>query len=720
MTLNRRHPGLLALLLLAALLPTAFSGDSIIQHVHDGTNVDVGFDAAEPGPHDLTLTLQANGSATTIYYSWVNDPNGTIVWTNSNNTSAFEHHWTANGVHGYDVTTPSFGGYTNDPADPWMMYGVFQVKVSHLDMDLDDLSGDPPPWPGQPDPKDEAEADTGVSMPITYDGDILPGTFPLSDTTGRALSVNIISGQGGTLVFDGTGPELAVYQQGVSAWEKVTAGLPVSAGSYSAGFRVHTSNWFTGPVMLKARLQHATSALDAADEVKIVYAPPSALTGITVSTVMNGTTEYFVNGDTIYIKKGPPGSTLTLTAIPDPETESFPPGDPTWAGGTPGSTTLDVPIDQASATSAGTPYTVSSGEISTTVNVVVASVAITTTGDLKIVQDPDEKQITLTGFVQPPDLAVTWQLSPTAPQIVSKTDTFNPASGQTTTTITLDKTAAGWGGWNSLTSSLNVSLIATNAQAGSLLDDTTTVTAYKFARNGQYSPGSQNVVITLPFQGTGIGHTFRTPDPNNPNDNGLNISASTSKFINQTIDAISGVGTKSQDWKFFYFSNSDVGDGSYSISENVSYVTNLNVSATYDGWGHNATIAAASAGSGGVDNNAVNDAFAKLGIGYTGHPISVSIGISTDGESSTVGVSVSATLSEQDEIQDGKQVNASYQLQLSAVHVSQTQINRTSTVKCAAGVNVTQNDDDEWYLSAFSTVSASVPASPKISFTPDF
>jgi len=278
MTLNRRHPGLLALLLLAALLPTAFSGDSIIQHVHDGTNVDVGFDALEPGAHDLTLTLQANGSATTIYYSWVNDPNGTIVWTNDNNTSAFEHHWTANGVHGYDVTTPSFGGYTNDPADPWMMYGVFQVKVSHLDMDLDDLSGDPPPWPGQPDPKDEAEADTGVSMPITYNAPELPETFPIGDTTGRALSVNIISGQGGTLVFEGTSSQLQVYRANGNVWEKVIAGLPVTGGSYSAGFRVHTSSQFTGPVMLKARLQHATSALDAADEVKVVYdqSPPGS------------------------------------------------------------------------------------------------------------------------------------------------------------------------------------------------------------------------------------------------------------------------------------------------------------------------------------------------------------------------------------------------------------------------------------------------------------
>lgn len=275
-----QRTALLALLLVAALFPTAFSGDDIIVQVADGTNVDVGFDVLSSGPHDLTLTLQASGSASTIYYSWVNDPNGTILWTSNDNTSAgFEHHWTANGVYGYNVTTPTFGGYTDDPSDPMMPYGIFQVAVSHLDMDLDDLSGDPPPGPGQPDLKNEAESTTGVGMPVTNNVADLPDTFPLSDDTGRALSVNIISGQGGTLLFEGTSSQLQVYRNNGSVWEKVTAGLPVSAGSYGASFMVHTSSQFTGPVLLKARLVHATSALDAADEVKVLYAPSADLDG---------------------------------------------------------------------------------------------------------------------------------------------------------------------------------------------------------------------------------------------------------------------------------------------------------------------------------------------------------------------------------------------------------------------------------------------------------
>ncbi len=252
-----------------ALLPTAFSGDSIIQHVNDGTYVSVGFDHLEAGPHDLTMTLQAKLPATEIYYSWYWDTYGTVIWTsNDNGTSGFEHHWTASGVTGQDIVAPEFQGYSNDG----MMYGIFSVRVSHLDMDLEDPQN--PQWPGMPDPNDETESTTGIGMPVSFNTPDFPVSFPFSDPAGRALSVSITSVDGGTLHFEGGGNQLALYQSGMNGWEKVTGGIPVPPGGYlSSNFRVCTNNQFTGAVMLTARLVHANSALDAADVVNVVYAP---------------------------------------------------------------------------------------------------------------------------------------------------------------------------------------------------------------------------------------------------------------------------------------------------------------------------------------------------------------------------------------------------------------------------------------------------------------
>jgi Protein-arginine deiminase (PAD) len=267
--------GLLALLLVAALLPTAFSGDDIIQQVADGTYVSVGYDVLDYGPHDLTMTLQATGAGNEIQYSGAYDPFGSIIWTSSDNTSTqLEHHWTANGVIAEDIVAPSFGGVTTLPAGG--EGGTFNVNVSHVDIDLDPGTGEPF-YSGEADPAvDEAEATTGVSMPITYLGPDLPESFPdTSSGCARTLVIVISSTDGGTLYFDGTGDQLAVYHRETPYWVKVTGGISIPPGGIwnSDDFIVHTSTQFTGPVMLKARLVHATSALDAADEVKVVFNP---------------------------------------------------------------------------------------------------------------------------------------------------------------------------------------------------------------------------------------------------------------------------------------------------------------------------------------------------------------------------------------------------------------------------------------------------------------
>ncbi|MFQ5733711.1 MAG: hypothetical protein ACE5KM_17375, partial [Planctomycetaceae bacterium] len=253
MSPGHRRAATLATLLLLAVLPTAFSGDSITQLVQDQTYVGVGFDTLDPGPHTLTMTLQATGANNEISSSWAWDPYGWVLWTsNDSNQTLLIHQWTANGVLGEDVATPQFDGTTTQPAP---LGGWFTVSVSHVDIDLDMDYSDPN---NPPMPDDETEATTGVGMPITFNGPDLPASFPLTEEAGRNLWVAVTSDAGGTLHFEGTGAQLEVYQLGATGWEKVTGGIPVPPGGLYDTFVVHTSNQFTGPVMLKARLDHGT------------------------------------------------------------------------------------------------------------------------------------------------------------------------------------------------------------------------------------------------------------------------------------------------------------------------------------------------------------------------------------------------------------------------------------------------------------------------------
>ncbi|GAB4153587.1 MAG: hypothetical protein Tsb009_30010 [Planctomycetaceae bacterium] len=259
-----------------ALMPAAFSGDAIIQQVQDTTDVGVGFDVLTPGPHTLTMTLQATGTGNELQFSNAWDPYGTILWTSSDNDlQQLEHHWQAVGVLGEDVVTPVFDGTTtvSNSGDP--MGGWFMVTVSHVDIDLMSATGSS----GDPYADDEAEVSPGVGMPITHNNATLPATFPIGETSGRDLWVAVTSDVGGTLQFTGTGAQLAVYQQGVNGWEQVTGGITVPPGGLFETFMVQTSNQFTGPVMLGAQLIHSTTALNAADEVNVFYQedpPPPA------------------------------------------------------------------------------------------------------------------------------------------------------------------------------------------------------------------------------------------------------------------------------------------------------------------------------------------------------------------------------------------------------------------------------------------------------------
>ena len=279
---------LLPLLLAYCVLPISGGGnDDIIQQVQDGTDVAVGYDHLGPGPHTLTMTLQATGAGNELYNSWVWDPSGQIIWTSNDATQQqLEHHWQAVGVMGGDVLTPQFEGNTTvgGGGDPTLTY--FRVSVSHVDMDLDPGpagGGDPVYW------DDETESSTGVGIPVTHNNATLPATFPIEDTTGRQLTLWVGSEHGGTLQFEGTGTSLAVYRVGAGSWEKVTAGITVPPGGMFETFLVHTSNQFTGFQTLTARLQHSTTALDAADTVKLVFQndpvpPPDPLLDIDVDS----------------------------------------------------------------------------------------------------------------------------------------------------------------------------------------------------------------------------------------------------------------------------------------------------------------------------------------------------------------------------------------------------------------------------------------------------
>lgn len=247
-----------------SLLPVAFSGDDIVREVGYEPSVGVGFDHLEPGPHDLTLTLQAEGAGNQITYSNYYDPWGYSTWTGGGGQQQL-HQWETAGVYAADVVTPIFEGSTTQPDDGTGMGSYFGVYVSHLNLNLQTAPG------GQSN--DETESTTGIGMGITYEGANLPATLPSGTNSGRTLSVSIYGGMGGTLYLEGMSGQVGVYQSTANGWELLdeNTGIVVPGGTFGENFQVQTSNQFTGPVMLTARLEHADTNLDAADKVRVFY-----------------------------------------------------------------------------------------------------------------------------------------------------------------------------------------------------------------------------------------------------------------------------------------------------------------------------------------------------------------------------------------------------------------------------------------------------------------
>ena len=274
----------LMLLLLSG--PVLLGGDAIIVQVADGTNVGVGFDVLGPGPHDLQITLQAQGAGNQICDSWVNDPYGIVMWEATDTApNQLEHVYTAYGVladagmTGENATTPEFQGFTllGAPGDPTYCTGFFNVAVTHLDVDYGDTSPQ----------ADEAESTTGVGIPVTNPGGPLPDTFPQSDTTGLPLSVLLSNNnQAGTYCCNVSGSGLAVYRldSGSGQYVKMTAPIPVGSAGLSGTFQIHTDDTFTGPATLQACFTPAGGALNAADVV--LFQPDPFAAGLFIGSTV--------------------------------------------------------------------------------------------------------------------------------------------------------------------------------------------------------------------------------------------------------------------------------------------------------------------------------------------------------------------------------------------------------------------------------------------------
>jgi len=112
---------------------------------------------------------------------------------------------------------------------------------------------------------------------------------------------------------------------------------------------------------------------DGSDEIEIVVVEVASVTAedITSTTDTPGVNE------TVYVPKGGPGETITITATPNP-LGTWPNDKPTWtnatATATPGQATF--PIDTASPTSAGTTVTATCGTSSKAIRIVVTGIVV--------------------------------------------------------------------------------------------------------------------------------------------------------------------------------------------------------------------------------------------------------------------------------------------------------------------------------------------------------
>lgn len=340
-------------------------------------------------------------------------------------------------------------------------------------------------------------------------------------------------------------------------------------------------------------------------------------------------------------------------------------------------------------------------------------VKITTKGDLQIVQDLYENQITITAIAELDEIPIEWQIEGPGKNFVFSNST---QEGRISRLIIGIKRPVPYN-WIDDTEVFVSAFPQGNNDPSKI--SKTTVKLLKFRRNGVTAPGSSPIRVRISKSQDVSGYSFvATPLL-------LEVSKD-SDFTDQHSDEKSN----KAELKIFYHRFDDRGLGTYSIRESVEFAGTLRVSASYEGIGHDATFGVATGVAARIDNSDILIDDNTLGIRYQGYPNSLTLSLKVKqtnqgkSKSQAAGISVNLTLVNQKSFSDEKHFSGSYIIEEQNGHLPGSEIIIQKQVYYGASIYLEQTDDNEWSLKASANIRPIFPANEKefteILFVPSF
>jgi hypothetical protein len=344
--------------------------------------------------------------------------------------------------------------------------------------------------------------------------------------------------------------------------------------------------------------------------------------------------------------------------------------------------------------------------------VTVASVRMASSGAIRVVQSARKHETTVVAVVSPPEIGIRWSLKdPIYRRPYFSHSSVGRTDGRHDAVVRLDKTKPGWNRWTE-----DSVITVTAMPVGTDCEASCEVEAWKFRRGGRTAPGSGDVLVPVPFAGSGLIHQHIEREHKQMR--GFTAQAASDRLWNsapQTGSTIPRTGAFGM-WHIHYRSLDDVGDGRWHINSGPIYFGKIEVSGKLADprIGSRSSVDAAGAVWAGFDGAEVPLSQATLGRGVGGEPRTLGMSLPRPISSANIelaeGVSFEATAKP-----DGHGI-----LQAEDAHVGQTAITVERTLQVAACAHVVQLPDADWMLHAGASLGVEVPTVVWIRFSPDF
>ncbi|MFL6201861.1 MAG: hypothetical protein ACJ76J_22030 [Thermoanaerobaculia bacterium] len=363
--------------------------------------------------------------------------------------------------------------------------------------------------------------------------------------------------------------------------------------------------------------------------------------------------------------------------IPAPEEEDIPPPptpdiEVTTLEETVPSSTLETPLPEAVPTPFSMPE---------------PWVRITTLGDLQLVQDPHDSEVTVTAEANHAGVEIQWRVEGDGKDFVELTSVREGTISRAI--LSLKRPAPETWGQDS-----QVELIASSGMEG-LPEARASVRLVKFRRGGDVAPGASEICVPLRNGVPGGSWSFQ---PKRAYVYGTQDDSRMSRHVDDD--------PKTSRLAIHYQSADDRGEGTYRLRTQIGFRGLTRAATRYDedSWGHQASIGVAAGILASVDNEPVILQNNSVGIRYGGYPSLITLGIATG-----PGLTVALALSDQKKMWDERRAEGVFVIESDGEHAPGSEIRIEKQVRIHAEILLEQTDDDEWNLAAEAAIETYFP-----------